>query len=174
MDYRYFPEPDIPPFRWQPDEIEALRRGLPELPDEKKARFIRSYHIAAYDVDRLTRERRLADFFEEAVKVGQEHGLDPKTIANVVMNKKIDIDTTVPAELIKDIVASRSICAIDEAELQSIVQAVIAGNPKAVEDYKRGKTNAVMFLVGASMRMLRGRASAEHVKGLIVAYLDAT
>jgi aspartyl-tRNA(Asn)/glutamyl-tRNA(Gln) amidotransferase subunit B len=75
--------------------------------------------------------------------------------------------------LIKDIVASRSIDAIDETELQSIIQEVIASNPKAVEDYKKGKTNAVMFLVGASMRKLKGRAPAEHVKGLIVAYLDA-
>ncbi len=150
-----------------------MRRALPELPDEKKARFIQSYHITAYDAERLTRERRLADFFEGAVKVGQEHGIDPKTIANVVMNKKRDIDTTVPAGLIKDIVASRSIDAIDETELQSIIQEVIASNPKVVEDYKKGKTNAVMFLVGTSMRKLRGRATAEHVKGLIAAYLDA-
>src|SRR2546422_4835327 len=69
--------------------------------------------------------------------------------------------------------ASRRIDAIDETELQSIIQAVIASNPKAVEDYKKGKTNAVMFLVGASMRKLKGRASAENVKKLIVAYLDA-
>ena len=173
MDYRYFPEPDIPPFRWQPGEIAELRRTLPELPDEKKARLIQNYHITAYDAERLTRERRLADFFEEAVKVGQEHGIDPKTIANVVMNKKIDIDTTVPAGLIKDIVASRRIDAIDETELQSIIQEVIASNPKAVEDYKKGKAKAVMFLVGASMRKLKGRAPAEHVQGLIIAYLDA-
>ncbi len=173
MDYRYFPEPDIPPFRWQPVEIDEFRRALPELPDAKKARFIKSYHITEYDAERLTRERRLADYFEGAVKVGQEHGLDPKTIANVVMNKKIDIDTTVPAELIKNIVASRRIDATDETELQSIIQEVIASNPKAVEDYKKGKTNAAMFLVGASMRKLKGRVSAENVKGLIVAYLDA-
>jgi aspartyl-tRNA(Asn)/glutamyl-tRNA(Gln) amidotransferase subunit B len=173
MDYRYFPEPDIPPFRWQPGKIDEFRMALPELPDEKKARFIQSYHISEYDAERLTRERRLADFFEGAIKVGQEHGLDPKTIANVVMNKKIDIDTTVPAELIEDIVASRRIDAIDETELQSIVQEVIASNPKAVDDYKKGKTNAVMFLVGASMRKLKGKASAENVKELIVAYLDA-
>src|SRR5437667_414280 len=120
--FRYFPEPDIPPFRWQSGEIDEFRKALPELPDEKKARFIQSYHITEYDAERLTRERRLADFFEGAVKVGQEHGLDPKTIANVVMNKKIDIDTTVPAELIKNIVASRRIDATDETELQSIIQ----------------------------------------------------
>ena len=173
MDYRYFPEPDIPPFRWQPHEIDALRRALPELPDAKKARFIQSYRITAYDAERLTRERRLADFFEEAVKVGHAPGLDPKTITNAVMNKKRDIDTAVPAALIKDIVASRSIDAIDETELQSIIREVIASNPKTVEGYKKGKTNAVMFLVGASMRKLRGRASTEHVQELIVAHLQA-
>lgn len=173
MDYRYFPEPDIPPFRWQPEQIAELRKALPELPDAKKARFIQSYHIADYDAERLVRERHFADFFEETVKVGQQHGIDPKTIANVVINKKVAIETTVPAELIKDIVAARKIDAIDETELQAIVQAVIASNPKAVEDYKKGKTNAVMFLVGASMRQLKGKAPAEKVKELIVTNLDA-
>ena len=172
-DYRYFPEPDIPPFRWRPEEIEELRRALPELPDEKKVRFIQNYHITDYDAELLTRERRLADFFEEAVKVGQGHGIDPKTIANVMINKKLDVETAVPAELIKDIVASRKIEAIDETELQAIIQEAITSNPKAVEDYKKGKTNAVMFLVGASMRKLKGKASAEKVKELILAYLDA-
>jgi len=89
------------------------------------------------------------------------------------MNKKRDIDTAVPAALIKEIVASRSIDAIGETELQSIIQEVIASNPKAVEDYQGGKTNAVMFLVGASMRKLKGKAPAENVKELIVAYLEA-
>src|SRR5260370_25243317 len=125
MDYRYFPDADIRPARWQPGEIDEFRRALPELPGEKKARFIQSYHITAYDAELLTRERCLADFFEEAVKVGQEHGIGPKTIANVVINKKIDIDTTVPAELIDDIVASRRIDVIDESELKSILQKVL-------------------------------------------------
>src|SRR5258708_31176112 len=136
MDYRYFPEPDIPPVRWQPGEIDEFRRALPELPGEKKARFIQSYHITAYDAERLTRERRLADFFEEAVKVGQEHGIDPKTIANVVINKKLAVETTAPAELIKDTVASRRIEAIDETELQAIIQEAIDSNPKTVDHYK--------------------------------------
>ncbi len=173
MDYRYFPEPDIPPFHWQPEQIDALRNTLPELPDAKKARFIQNYHITDYDAELLTRERHLADFFEETVKVGQQHGIEPKTIANVIINKKVDIDTAVPAELIKDIVASRKIEAIDKTELQAVISEAIASNPKAVEDYKKGKTNAVMFLVGACMRKLKGKATPERVKELIVAQLDA-
>ncbi|HZU67361.1 MAG TPA: Asp-tRNA(Asn)/Glu-tRNA(Gln) amidotransferase subunit GatB [Ktedonobacteraceae bacterium] len=173
MDYRYFPEPDIPPFQWQPEQIDALRKTLPELADAKKARFIQSYHITDYDAELLTRERGLADFFEETVKVGQQQGVEPKTIANVIINKKVDIDTTVPAELIKDIVVSRKIEAIDETALQAIVSEAITSNPKAVEDYKKGKTNAVMFLVGACMRQLKGKATPERVKELLVARLDA-
>jgi len=164
MDYRYFPEPDIPPFRWQPGEIDELQKALPELPDEKKARFIQSYHITEYDAERLTRERRLADFFEGAVKVGQEHGLDPKTIANVVMNKKIDIDTTVPAGLIEDIVASLRIDAIDETELQSIVQEVIASDHRAT-DFSRYRRPAKATHDQRRPECLRARFNHDHGTG---------
>ncbi len=80
-DYRYFPDPDLLPLELTAEEVEALRRELPELPDQKKARFMRDHGLAAYDADVLVAERATADFFE-AVAAGR----DAKAAANWVIN----------------------------------------------------------------------------------------
>src|SRR5262249_36293735 len=81
-DYRYFPDPDLLRLEVPAAEIEALARDLPELPDEKKARFIRDYGLSAYDADVLVVERDTAHFFE-AVAAGR----DAKGAANWVVNE---------------------------------------------------------------------------------------
>jgi aspartyl-tRNA(Asn)/glutamyl-tRNA(Gln) amidotransferase subunit B len=81
-DYRYFPDPDLLPLELAPDEVEELARALPELPDEKKARFMRDYGLSAYDADVLVAERETADFFEAVGK-----GRDAKIAANWVINE---------------------------------------------------------------------------------------
>ena len=81
-DYRYFPDPDLLPLELTEEEIEALRADLPELPDEKRARFIRDYGLTPYDADVLVAERATADYFEEVAK-----GRDAKTAANWVINE---------------------------------------------------------------------------------------
>ena len=69
-DYRYFPDPDIPPLVLSDEYIEAVRKTLPELPKEKKTRFTSEYGLSAYDAGVLTTARELADYFEETVKRG--------------------------------------------------------------------------------------------------------
>jgi aspartyl-tRNA(Asn)/glutamyl-tRNA(Gln) amidotransferase subunit B len=81
-DYRYFPDPDLLPLELAQDYVDELRKGLPELPDEKKARFIEQYGLSAYDAGVLTAERESADFFEAVAK-----GRDGKTAANWVVNE---------------------------------------------------------------------------------------
>jgi aspartyl-tRNA(Asn)/glutamyl-tRNA(Gln) amidotransferase subunit B len=81
-DYRYFPDPDLLPLELTQDEVDALKQGLPELPDEKKARFVRDYGLSAYDADVLIGERATADFFEQVAS-----GRDAKTAANWVVNE---------------------------------------------------------------------------------------
>lgn len=66
-DYRYFPEPDLPPLRPSPEWIAALRARVPELPDAKRMRFMRQYGLGAYEANLLTSSRTRADYFEEAV-----------------------------------------------------------------------------------------------------------
>ena len=81
-DYRYFPDPDLLPLELTQDEVDALKAKLPELPDEKKARFMRDAGLSAYDADVLVAERATADFFE-AVATGR----DAKLAANWVINE---------------------------------------------------------------------------------------
>ncbi|RMF38897.1 MAG: Asp-tRNA(Asn)/Glu-tRNA(Gln) amidotransferase GatCAB subunit B [Alphaproteobacteria bacterium] len=81
-DYRYFPDPDLLPLELSEDWIEAIRLALPELPDEKKARFVTEYGVTEYDASVLTAERARADFFEAVAK-----GRDGKQAANWVINE---------------------------------------------------------------------------------------
>jgi len=79
-DYRYFPDPDLLPLVLDEDWIAALKAALPELPDAKRARFMRDYGLPAYDAAVLVAERATADFFETAAR-----GRDAKTAANWIM-----------------------------------------------------------------------------------------
>src|SRR5215203_2705486 len=80
-DYRYFPDPDLLPLTFSPDWVDDLQAQLPELPDEKKARFIRDYGLSPYDANVLVGEREAAAFFEDVAK-----GRDAKAAANWVIN----------------------------------------------------------------------------------------
>ena len=80
-DYRYFPDPDLLPLELDAAWVEAIRKTLPELPDEKKARFM-AMGLSAYDASVLVAERELADFYEEMAK-----GVDAKAAANWLNNE---------------------------------------------------------------------------------------
>jgi aspartyl-tRNA(Asn)/glutamyl-tRNA(Gln) amidotransferase subunit B len=80
-DYRYFPDPDLIPLVIDDEWIEQLRANLPELPMEKRRRFVEQYHIPEYDAGVLTSSKVLADYYETAVEGFPE----PKTVSNWVM-----------------------------------------------------------------------------------------
>ena len=80
-DYRYFPDPDLVPLRIDEKWIEEIRRSLPELPDEKKERFVRQYEIPEYDAEILTSTKAMATYYEECVRLFPE----PKTVSNWMM-----------------------------------------------------------------------------------------
>jgi len=82
-DYRYFREPDLLPVDLTEDWLNEILSDFPELPLERKARFIEEYKLPEYDADILTGERNLSDYFETAVKL---YGGDPKKVSNYLMN----------------------------------------------------------------------------------------
>jgi aspartyl-tRNA(Asn)/glutamyl-tRNA(Gln) amidotransferase subunit B len=82
-DYRYFPDPDLLPLELAPSLVAELQKGLPELPDEKKARFIREFALSPYDAGVLVAERETAEYFEAMVAAGA----DAKAAANWLINE---------------------------------------------------------------------------------------
>ena len=83
QDYRYFPEPDIPPLELSEAYLEGLRGQLPELAEEKMARYQTDYGLPEYDTQMITSQKALADFFEACVALGS----DPKQTANWIMGQ---------------------------------------------------------------------------------------
>ena len=81
QDYRYFPEPDIPPMELSEEYLSQLKAGLPEMAEVKKARYIRDFGLPEYDAGLLTGTKALADFFEETVALGAP----PKEVSNWMM-----------------------------------------------------------------------------------------
>jgi aspartyl-tRNA(Asn)/glutamyl-tRNA(Gln) amidotransferase subunit B len=204
-DYRYFPEPDLPPLHVEPRWIDELRNGLPELPAARRARFALAYGLSAYDADLLTQGRGLADYFEEATRA---HG-KPKIVANWILNELLrelpgDDDAAVAASpvppghlvgllaLIDDgsisgriakdvfekmyrsgeaadiIVRREGLTQVaDAGALASVVDEVLAANPKVVADLQAGKKAALGFLVGQVMKSTGGRANPAVVNALL-------
>lgn len=97
-DYRYFPEPDLMPFTIDKEIVERVSNEIPELPAMRQVRFVSQYNIPEYDASVLTQEKKIADFFEETVKIYN----NPKGISNWIMGdisrilneKNISIDQT--------------------------------------------------------------------------------
>lgn len=84
-DYRYFPEPDLLPLRVDEAFVDAVRESLPELPDQRKHRFIADYGLKAYDASVLTTDRAMADYFEAVVEAAS--GVPAKLCTNWVMGE---------------------------------------------------------------------------------------
>ncbi len=163
-DYRYFPEPDIPPILWTDEQISKLKGQVPELPVKKLSRFVRQFSLSEYDAEILTRERTLADYFEAAVIQGEGEQITPKQIANIIINKKIDSVKISPEVLVKEILTTSTNTAIDETELQAVIEKVLGEQEKAVQDYRSGKKTVIMFLVGQVMRQIGKKIDAQMVK----------
>jgi aspartyl-tRNA(Asn)/glutamyl-tRNA(Gln) amidotransferase subunit B len=166
-DYRYFPEPDIPPLRWNNQQINSIKKILPELPDDKRARFQKEYSLSAYDSLHLTGNIIDADYFETAVSAGAGK-VTPKQIANTIINKKIEIDKILPAKLIQEIIALDKTEIIDEKELIGIINKILKENPKIITDYKQGKDSVIQFVIGQVMYIIRKKINTDILKRLIL------
>src|SRR5499433_1542751 len=141
-DYRYFPDPDLLPLELTAAYVEDLRLRLPELPDEKKGRFVRDYGLSGYDAGVLVAERETADFFEQVAK-----GRDAKAAANWVINelagrlnregKEIDASPINAAQLgaILDLIAERTISGKIAKDLFEIVWSE-GGDPRAIVEQR--------------------------------------
>ncbi len=167
-DYRYFPEPDIPPLRWSREEIETLEKRIPELPEEKRDRFEKEYGIRDHNARVLTDTREIALYFENAVKAAKGENLSPPKIAKIIVNKRMNIDELRPEEMIRLLVEKQESRITDDDKLRSVIKEVIEENPEAASDFKGGKKEAVGFLMGQVMKATQGRAKGDKTEKLLI------
>ena len=223
-DYRYFPEPDLPPLVLH-ELAEQMATRVPELPEARRRRFMEEYRFSEADSRTFCDDRELADYAERVMSElqawvtskaegdGAQHWEQCKDqlarlasgwiltkLNGVMTERKIDIRTLkVTPEDFAELVAmlhrqevtgpnallileemvetgadpsiimkEKNLGRIEDAdELRLVAENVIVGNPKVVEDWKSGKTNAVQFLVGQMMKATRGKAPPETARQLI-------
>jgi aspartyl-tRNA(Asn)/glutamyl-tRNA(Gln) amidotransferase subunit B len=201
-DYRYFPDPDLLPLEFTQAYVDELRKGLAELPDAKRARFVEAYGLSAYDADVLVAERESAAYFEAVAK-----GRDGKTAANWVINELfgrlnkeglevaaspvstaqlgaiLDLISanTISGKIAKDlfeivwteggdpveIVEKRGLKQVtDTGAIEKIVDDIIAGNPKQVEQV-RSNPKTIGWFVGQVMKLSGGKANPAAVNDVL-------
>ena len=217
-DYRYFPEPDLPPLLISSDWVEELRAKLPELPDARRVRYIDEYGLSVQDANVLTEDKALGDYFESVLAVSRANELKEraKAAANLVLNDVVRLlkSNSIPVsenplsplasanlldllekeritgkqakEVLEEAFASGKMPDVivkekgfeppisDLSALERIVEEVISNNPKAANDYRAGKTNALQALIGQVMKQTRGQAKADSVRKILIEKLDAT
>ncbi len=162
-DYRYFPEPDIAAIKFQNSKILKLQK-IPELPDKKRERFIKAYRLSEYNASLLTVDKQRADYYEDIVKAGG----DARGTANVIINKRIDINKFNPRELVRYIQKQKADKVSDKDQLGQVITQVLKNNQKAVMDYKKGKKEVIGFLMGQVMKETGGKADAGIVRKLLL------
>ncbi|MFH0913355.1 MAG: Asp-tRNA(Asn)/Glu-tRNA(Gln) amidotransferase subunit GatB [Candidatus Omnitrophota bacterium] len=202
QDYRYFPEPDLPPFLISADKIEEIKKSIPELPQERLLRFIVEYSLSKYDARILVASLEDAEYAEDCLKaypqdnkkpianwligpllseannrncalaglkvpvkdlIGLVNFVEGQQISNLtaksVLNEMIETKKS-PADIIQE---KNLIQISDTDSLNNIVEEVLKENARSVNDYKAGKSNALMFLVGQVMRKSKGKANPQVV-----------
>jgi aspartyl-tRNA(Asn)/glutamyl-tRNA(Gln) amidotransferase subunit B len=168
-DYRYFPEPDIPPLVFTQEYIDSIK--VPELPLQKIKKYIFDFGIRFEDAFILTRDKKVAEYFETIIsniknqiaKLHIKNQNYKQIIANFIVNKKISTDLPVE-EFINKVIEDLKPKEVDKGLLDEAIDKVLKNNQKAVEDYQKGRTNAIMFLVGQVMKEMKGKAEAKIVR----------
>ena len=199
-DYRYFPDPDLPPLLIEPAWVERVRADLPELPAQMAARFEGQHGLSAADAAYLTQSRAHAAYFEACLAAGAA----AKPAANWIMGElaaalnreELDMgrcpvapeelaaliarqgDGTLSGKTAREVFAAlwdgeRDVDALiesrglrqirDDGAIAEAVAAVIAANPKNVDEYRAGKAKALNALVGQVMKATGGRANPQQV-----------
>jgi len=198
-DYRYFPEPDLVPLEPEVAAVERLRSEVPELPGARIRRFETQYELPYYDAEVLNGSAALAALYEQVAL----DGIDAKAASNVLMNDfvatGIDPAAVDGAELAK-LIAARSTLpretftralaesadpefragtylgdtlVSDAAELEPLIERVLADHPSQVAAYKGGKEGLLGFFVGQVMKETEGKADPKVVNELLRSKLSA-
>jgi aspartyl-tRNA(Asn)/glutamyl-tRNA(Gln) amidotransferase subunit B len=160
QDYRYLPDPDIPPIVLPADQISEIKRQVPELPQEKRKRFASDYKLPQAFIEVLVSDQLRSNYFEEAAKFNNNF----KTIADLMVNRNMDTTYPEPAGLVKKLIEITSAVYSTPDEVSSAVTQVITQNDKAVSDFKNGKNDVIGFLIGQVQKTLSGKGNPALIR----------
>jgi aspartyl-tRNA(Asn)/glutamyl-tRNA(Gln) amidotransferase subunit B len=164
-DYRYFPDPDLPPLRFTKAQIEAIRKEIPTLPIEKSKQFAKDFSLEKGLVEAMVTSKKKANWFEAVLKQAKKDKVDANKLAKAIINKKFkykigDDAKAVMASYGKSVQTDT----IDSSQLEAIAQKMLDANPDAVAKYKAGKTQIIGFLMGQVMREAKKKINPKLVK----------
>jgi len=163
-DYRYFPEPDIPPIYFDPEYLANLKSSLPKLPEEIKNDLI-SLGIDSGFAEIIHKDKVLLSLIDQ---YKSDPEIKTNKLANLLVNKKISLDANIKKAYLDSIQEGNT----DEGFINDAIKKVLANNPSAVSDYKNGKTNVVGFLVGQVMKQTQGKADPKTTNTLLALELS--
>jgi aspartyl-tRNA(Asn)/glutamyl-tRNA(Gln) amidotransferase subunit B len=173
-DYRYFPDPDLLPLVLEEDWVAALKADLPELPDEKRARFVRDYGLPAYDSGVLAANWVTGDFFAALNRTGTT--IETIPVSSAALGGLLDLlaDQTINGRIAKEVFEAmvetgESAAAIVEARglrqvtdtgaIDAAVDAVLAAHPDKLAEFRSGKDKLFGFFVGQVMKAMAGKGN---------------
>jgi aspartyl-tRNA(Asn)/glutamyl-tRNA(Gln) amidotransferase subunit B len=172
QDYRYFPEPDIPPLRFTDEEIQRIKDAITELPEDKIARFKSEYGLPPNYIEILTSQVLRAEYFEKAAKLAKERGISAKLIADFMVNKNMDLEIPEPEMLVKKITEITKKEYTPVGKVAEVIDQVLLEEQKAVADYQKGKGQAVGFLIGIIQRKLQGKGDPKVIQSELLKKLQ--
>lgn len=167
-DYRYFPDPDIPPMSFDDKYLEELKKSLVTLPWQLESELKDKYKLNSNAVKFLVSvdNKDILDKFEKLVS----KGLGAIKVANLLINKKETRDLGFD-EFVRLVVDSGQ-SEVDSGTIDKTIKDVLSRNPEVVTAYKSGKLSSIEFLVGQVMKELKGKVKAEAIRKSLISSLN--
>ncbi|NLG06291.1 MAG: Asp-tRNA(Asn)/Glu-tRNA(Gln) amidotransferase subunit GatB [Candidatus Pacebacteria bacterium] len=174
QDYRYFPDPDLPPIEFSPADIERIKNELVELPDHYALRLSQEYQLDLNLSTRLVSSSAEAHFFENILILAKKENIEAEKIINALLNKKIDYQLSDDPQLL--IKRYQQLNSVEDMSLETIanfVTEVLKENLDAVAKYRAGKSEVLAFLIGQSMKKIAKKVDVNQVKKILLAQLNS-
>jgi len=170
-DYRYFPEPDIPPISLTNKDIQSIKKLLPILPEQIIQDLKLTFKIPHHTAHLLAVNPDYLNYFNKTLALKSKQ-LRPSLLASMIINKKINIKATTPKELLKSLKLKKQTTISDSGELLSTITKVIKENPDAVKKFQKGKKSILAFLIGQVMKQTQGKADPKLSQKLLLTHLQ--
>jgi aspartyl-tRNA(Asn)/glutamyl-tRNA(Gln) amidotransferase subunit B len=164
-DYRYFPEPDIPPLEFSGEMIREIEKEIPELPVGAWRRLVKMGVREDFAEVLVSSKESLAGFDGLVKKLSKE--FEVGEVAKQVVNQKWDLGKLSTGEVVKKLKKAQKKFSMSGGQIEGLAKQVIKENPGPVTEYKKGKVGVLGFLVGQVVKKSRGEADPREVKGVL-------